>query len=631
MVRVLLFATMPYSTNGYSQVGYELAKHLALHKKDIELTYYGFQNFNPNPAHVKERELPPNVQVYDAFAGEVTKSLGFGFDQVTDFVTMNKPDVVIIYNDMIVVSNILEKLHKVENKKFKIIVYIDQVYLYQKKEFIKRLNEQSDHVMAFTPYWEELVKGLGVTKPTSFLQHGFNPQLHYPVPMNLCRDYYNLKENDFIVLSLNRNQPRKRYDILLQAWAEFVSKHMEEPVKLLIATAIQGGWNLLEVYERELWKRGISLENGLKHVIFIDNPQQLTDEDVNILYNVSDISLSVVDGEGFGLCNFQQAAIGKPQIVPRIGGFLDFFDDDTAIMLEPKMTFYIDSGRDGVGGEAQLVDYKDAAAALERYYKDPILRENHGKNARKKILSEYGWPKIGNKLYDIIMEVHNYSTVTNIINASQTSQTQPQIQSSTNMSATNINIKSLLDDNTTAVPKQDNINNSSANSIPVSTHGSKTIDNNKISLSDIDNLDIDSPEPTFKSTPKIDNIPKAIPISAPTPSPTSAKIPIPVVVEDTSSDDDQDKDAEKDTKNIIKNNAILTGSIKAKKKKNKKKGTVTTTNSKETPSVKERLQQKLEEKQKDNESKKIEKSNDELDIKSLLELKEKIDRLLASK
>ena len=59
--------------------------------------------------------------------------MGFGFDQITHFVTMNKPDVIIIYNDMVVVSNILEKLKSVPNRSFKVIVYMDQVYLYQKK------------------------------------------------------------------------------------------------------------------------------------------------------------------------------------------------------------------------------------------------------------------------------------------------------------------------------------------------------------------------------------------------------------------------------------------------------------------------------------------------------------------
>jgi glycosyltransferase involved in cell wall biosynthesis len=417
-------------TNGYSIVAWELAKELAK-QPEIDLTYFGFQYFQKNPAHEKERELPSNVQVYDAFANENPKSAGFGFDQVADFVTLNKPDVIIIYNDMVVVSTIMEKLKSVPNKKFKVIVYMDQVYLYQKKEYINRLNAEADFVLCFTPYWEEIAKGLGITKPTDFLPHGFNPMVHYPVPHKLCRDYYNLKAEDFIVLSLNRNQPRKRYDILLQAWATFVANHVNDPVKLLIATALQGGWNLLEVYERELSKHKLTLEQGLKHVIFIDNPQQLLDDEINILYNVGDISISAADGGGMELCTYQQAGIGKAQITSFVGGIKDFFNEENAMVLHPKMTFYIDQSRDGCGGEAELVDYKDAVEALEKYYSSASLRKKHGEACRKGILQKYKWSDLGEKLFNIIKKVADVPPPVIITETIKSIESAPQASANT--------------------------------------------------------------------------------------------------------------------------------------------------------------------------------------------------------
>lgn len=414
MTRVLFFGTHPNCYNGYCIVTYNLAKELAK-KKDIELTIYGFQNFYNNPSHIRERELPGNVFVYDAFANENPKHMGFGFDQVTEFVSMNKPDICVIYNDMVVVSNIMNKLKEVKNHKFKIMVYIDQVYLHQKQEYIKKLNEEADHVLCFTPYWEDIAKGLGIIKPTAFLQHGFDPRVHYPIPKPLARQYFGLKKEDFIVLNLNRNQPRKRWDTCLQAFADFVSKHMEDPVKLLIATSVNGAWNLMEVYERELKKHGFTLEQGMKHIILIDNPQQLTDEDINILYNVADIGINTCDGEGFGLCNFEQAAIGTPQIVPFIGGFRDFFDETCAITVEPKLTFYIDGARDGVGGEAQLCDWRDFSNALERYYKDAELRKTHGEASRARILKNYKWADLGEKFYGILKDVCGHPRITEIL------------------------------------------------------------------------------------------------------------------------------------------------------------------------------------------------------------------------
>lgn len=401
-LRVLFFVTHYASSNGYSQVGYELTKYLAK-KADIQLTIYGFQNFGQIQNH--REDFPSNVQIYDAFANEQPKQAGFGVAQVKEFVSVNRPDVVIVYNDMLVLTSVIAQLHEVPDKNFKIIAYIDQVYLCQKRDYINFVNEKADIAMLFTPYWEEIAKEQGITLPTCNLPHGFDKMLHYPVPKPLARKFYNLKNEDFIILNLNRNQPRKRWDICLQAFAEVVKQLPDEPIKLLIATAVQGAWNLLEVFERELKKRGLTLEDGMKHLILLDNPQQLSDEDITFLYNVADVGINTCDGEGFGLCNFQQAAIGIPQIVPYIGGFRDFFDEDNALVIEPRMTYYVDNSRDMVCGEAELCDYNDFAEAMIKYYQDRELMKKHGENGRKKILTEYPWEKFGEKLYTIIKDV----------------------------------------------------------------------------------------------------------------------------------------------------------------------------------------------------------------------------------
>ena len=404
-MRVLFFGTHPHCFNGYCVVTYNLAKELSTFK-DVDLTIYGFQNFYRNQEHVKNRTLPSHVYIYDSFAGENPKQMGFGFDQVKSFVTMNKPDVCVIYNDMVVVSNILNQLKDIKNEMgFKIIVYIDQVYLYQKQEYIDRLNQEADYVMCFTEYWESILKGCGITKPMGFLQHGFDKMVNYPVPKDIARKHFGLQANDFIILNLNRNQPRKRWDICLQAFAEVISRHIGEPIKLLIATATSGAWNLMEIYERELKKRGLTMEDGKKHIILIDNPQQLADEDVNILYNVADIGLNTCDGEGFGLCNFQQAAIGIPQVVPNIGGFRDFFTPERAALVDPKFTLYIESTRDGVGGESELCDWRDVADAIDNLYSNPEDCKRIGQNARQHILEHYKWEDIGKKFHRILKQV----------------------------------------------------------------------------------------------------------------------------------------------------------------------------------------------------------------------------------
>lgn len=403
--KVLLFGTHPKQFNGYSKVVYELIKCMA-NEKSIETGVYGFQKFYENAMH--RRDIPANVTIYDAFENENPRQMGFGINQTREFVKQYKPDVCIVYNDMLVLHQIITQLRlaiKEDGMKFKIIAYIDQVYLNQKKEFIDFINANCDYALMFTDYWEKNILDQGIKLPSGYLAHGFNKMTYFPIPKHLARQYYGLKQEDFIILNLNRNQPRKRWDICLKMFAELVSRYPNEPIKLMIATALQGGWNLIEIFERELKKRNMTLEDGMKHLIIIDNPQRVTDEETNILYNVADIGVNTCDGEGFGLCNFEQGGIGIPQVVPRLGGFIDYFDDDNAMLIDPKIAYYADNTRDMVGGEALLCDYSDFVEAIESYYFNKDLRAAHGKKARAKIVHDYGWEGITNKLIKIVKEV----------------------------------------------------------------------------------------------------------------------------------------------------------------------------------------------------------------------------------
>lgn len=410
-MRVLFFGTHPKQFNGYSKVVYELTKcHEIFKSRDIDFCVYGFQKFYENPAH--RRDVPDHLTIYDAFAHESPRVQGFGFTEVRSYVNTHKPDVCIIYNDMVVLHNVISQLklaQKEDGMNFKIIAYIDQIYLNQKAEFIEYINNNVDHAILFTPYWEKIILEQDLKVPTSYLQHGFNPQTYFPVPKKLARKFYNLSEDDFVILNLNRNQPRKRWDICLKAFAEIVSRHSDKTpkIKLIIATAVDGGWNLIQLYERELKKRNLTLEQGMKHIVLMDRPQQITDEETNILYNTADIGINTCDGEGFGLCNFEQAGIGIPQVVSNLGGFIDFFDSSNAILCDPKMSYYVDNTRDTVCGEALLCDYNDFVEGIETYYFNKNgVRDTHGQKARERIVSDYKWSILSEKLCDIIKSVY---------------------------------------------------------------------------------------------------------------------------------------------------------------------------------------------------------------------------------
>lgn len=418
--RIMLCGTYPIGTsNGYSKVVYYISKYLGIYD-DIELTIYGFQNFgNTNGANIRN-DIPSNVKIHDAMATENPRRNGFGEKEIGDYMKRNPQDIIIIFNDNIITSaitsNLLNECGKFKNN-FKLISYMDQVYPYQKKEYINLLNTYFDGIIVFTPYWESVAIKLGIKKelPMYCFPHGFDDKLYYQIPMHIAREYYNYDNNTFMVLNLNRNQPRKRLDIAIVAWAEFVEKHYKlnvlkndskitsRPIKLIFGSTMDGFWDLMDVFENEIKFRDVPWEYAKNTIEGVKNPQQLSDREINILYNSCDIGLNCADGEGYGLCGFEGAALGKAQISANIGGMKEFLNNDIAILVDPKISIYLDNKNGGIAGKAELGDPHEYAEAFWKYFSNPDLIKKHGIKGRKHILTHYRWETLVEYFYKTII------------------------------------------------------------------------------------------------------------------------------------------------------------------------------------------------------------------------------------
>jgi glycosyltransferase involved in cell wall biosynthesis len=407
-IRVLLLCTHPQQYTGYSKVVYELLNNLIKYP-DLLITVYGFQKFNNNNKSEEDSQTfrkieSPNLFIYDAALNENPKDVGFGINNICDFVMINKPDIIFIYNDLFIITNFINQLNKIQPRFFKIITYIDQVYPFQKQRYINCINQHVDYSFVFTQYWKDVIKSENLLCPCDILKHGFNKEVFYPKDKMDARKAIEIEDlNSFIILNINRNQPRKRYDILLMAFAKFISKYPNDNIILLLGCNLEKEWDILEIFKRELYSYNKEL-NHLNYIRAIRNPQSSDDNYINNLYNACDIGINCCDGEGFGLCNFEHAGVGKPQIVPKLGGFLDFFNDDNSIMIKPKWRYYVDSSRDEIGGEANVCDPDDFTNAIEKYYNDKLLITHHGDKARQSIL-KYKWEEETMKIHKVFSDL----------------------------------------------------------------------------------------------------------------------------------------------------------------------------------------------------------------------------------
>lgn len=393
-LRFLLVSTHLQQFTGYSRVSHNILKQLSKHP-NVSLTHYGFQRV---PGEIPNyRPYPSNVEVIDAHMTEKPpgSQQGFGFTALPDVIRKKKPHVVMIYNDMSVITKFLEEIRKSGiPRTFKIWLYVDQVYNCQLQGFLDIINRDADRVFAFSNYWKKCLKDQGINRPIDVLRHGFDKNLYFSIPRELVRKQMGLPTDAFLYMCMNRNQPRKRYDILIMAFVELIVKNPQKPIFLLCVCdkGEKGGWWLFEIFQRELRLRNVPTEPFMNRLLLSSQEMTFRDEEVNMFYNVADVGVSTADGEGWGLCNFEQMGVGVPQVVPELGGFKEFCSSTDTILVKPKYRYYLPTAYSVVGGEAEACDPHDVCLAMEEYLFDSTKREQFGKAAKEKVLG-FTWEK----------------------------------------------------------------------------------------------------------------------------------------------------------------------------------------------------------------------------------------------
>mgnify|MGYP001030679361 CR=1 FL=1 len=338
-MRILIIGTHPNQTNGYARVMNQMITELS---KEHKVICYGF-NANMNYLETKYNK---NVimTAYD----------DFGIDQISNFVDLCNPDKIIIYNDPITVCMFLQEINKIE-KTFQTIVYLDLVYKYIKSKHIETLNIHADIVITFLEHWKHEVKRCGYNGKIEVLPHTCHSSV-FKVEKLEARRQLGMPEDGLILLNLNKNTPRKRYDLFLTGLSHFFMKNPESKLIVAIGTMREGAFDLDEFIK--------IFPNLQGRIDFVANPHNMTDTTINLMYNACDIGANVSDGEGFGLCNFEHACVGAPQIVTETMSSKEIYREG-ALFVPIKCNYFNDSTRDGIGGMAELIDIDAFVEKLE--------------------------------------------------------------------------------------------------------------------------------------------------------------------------------------------------------------------------------------------------------------------------
>jgi glycosyltransferase involved in cell wall biosynthesis len=381
-LKLLLVSTDIHQTSGYSKVTYGLLKELGK-SSWLQVVHYAIQG---DPTLNPDRSYPSNVTPY-SFDKTIEK--GFGFDQLAGAVVKEAPHIVMIYNDLGVVTKYLECL---KDYKGKIWVYLDQIY--ENGASPLTLNKV-DRVFCFTKEWKDLLKRQGITRPIDVLPHGFDKDIFPLIGRSVARQQLKIPEDVFLFLNLNRNQPRKHYDLLIMAFVDLISHYPEKPLFLMCVcdNGSLGGYPLFDIFSNELAKRSLNPEQFGNRLIQSNRHLNFTDAEVGVLYQAADVGITCTDGEGFGLCSFESMGLGVPQVLTNVVGHRTFCDASNSILVEPALTMYVPTTVSQLGGEARIVDPVIVSKAMETYVNDASLRQSHGQAAAKTVAG-FTWSNV---------------------------------------------------------------------------------------------------------------------------------------------------------------------------------------------------------------------------------------------
>jgi len=390
-LKIFVISTHLNQASGYAKISNGILKELAK-VPDLSVVHYAIQSSSVQ----FNRPYPSNVKVYDVIALEKEKESGFGYSMLPEIVQKERPDIVFIYNDIGVVNQYLAKLAPLRpGLNFKIWTYLDQVYECQLQQHLEVCVKETDRFFTFTKEWREVLKRQNVSRPIDVLLHGYDPTLFPTLTKEEARAQMNIPNDIFLFISLNRNQPRKRLDLLIMAFVELMTKHPSKPLFLMCVCdkGDKGGYPLFDIFAREITLRGLSVELFANRLLITPKEMSYQDQEIGKFYRIADVGLSTADGEGLGLCSFEQMGQGVPQILTNVVGHREYCRSDNSLLVNPEFRSYLPLCMSNLGGETRSVDYRAFAQAMETYVFQDELRLLHGANA-KLTVEKYTWPSV---------------------------------------------------------------------------------------------------------------------------------------------------------------------------------------------------------------------------------------------
>ena len=374
MKKILWFGDGAVPT-GFAKVNHSIIENLPEGEFDIHhvaINYYG-------DPHEHKWKLYPAAAKGDLY----------GFGRIPEFAEKDF-DGIFILNDPWMIDRYLTEIRKHWKKIPPIIVYFP-VDSEQLSEGWFGSYDLVSAAVTYTKFGESQVPPS--IKNLHVIPHGVDTGTFFKTHDNIVEAkklIFGDKDdfiNSFIILSAQRNQPRKRLDITMEAFSLF-AKDKPENVKLYLHCGTKdAGWDLFDMAAKLRIDKRLIITSKNRNIAAIPVSR------LNAVYNASDVGINTSLGEGWSLTNHEHAATGAPQIVPQHSALTELYQGCGYLVESKYHQYNVDTHT-----LSRIVTPEDVASAMELAYTNKELREYLAYQSYNKFSSEtYQWKNIVEK------------------------------------------------------------------------------------------------------------------------------------------------------------------------------------------------------------------------------------------
>lgn len=319
----------------------------------------------------------------------------FGLGRMVWMCDLVKPDVIVIQQDPWNLQQYIGRLEQVpEFKDVPVVAAVAIDGLNVRSAWFRGLS----HAVFWTKFAQLEARKGGYVGASTVIPLGVDLATYRPVDKAEVRERRIPTLTDkFIIGNVNRNQPRKRWDLTLRYFAEWRHSKKVEDAWLYLHTAPTGD---VCVDVRQL-ARYYSIHDRIAMMepeVFYG----ISEDEMRDTYNCFDVAVSTTQGEGMGLTTMEAMACGVPCIMPAWSALGDWAKD-ASVQIPCTATAVGSPYVNVIGG---VPDEQDFITALDNLYNRPQDRLSIGDTGRRLMEEDrFRWATIGQEWLKVLGKV----------------------------------------------------------------------------------------------------------------------------------------------------------------------------------------------------------------------------------